>query len=144
MNEELQSTNEELETMNDELNMRTDELNQTNVFLESILRSIDAGVVVLDEELRVLAWNKGSEELWGLRADEVISQHFMNLDFGFPVEQLHGPLRQTLAGSSPEQPLRTPAVNRRGRPIDANVRMSPLVAGGSARGVILFVEAEER
>jgi two-component system CheB/CheR fusion protein len=47
MNEELQSTNEELETINDELRQRTLDLNEVNSFLESILVSLEAGVVVL-------------------------------------------------------------------------------------------------
>ncbi len=65
MNEELHSTNEELETINDELRQRTRELNQTNFFLESILASLEHGVVVLDRELRVVAWNDGAARALG-------------------------------------------------------------------------------
>jgi len=144
MNEELQSTNEELETINDELNQRTDELNQTNFFLESILRSLDAGVVVLDDELRVAAWNEGARDLWGLTADEAQGQHFMNLDIGLPVERLNGALRHVLAGGDLEQPVVLQATNRRGRPVGVRVRLSPLANGGDApRGLIVFMEAEE-
>ena len=64
-NEELESTNEELETMNDELHQRGIELNTTNAFLEAILASLPAAIVV-DRELRVQAWNDGARELWGL------------------------------------------------------------------------------
>jgi two-component system, chemotaxis family, CheB/CheR fusion protein len=143
MNEELQSTNEELETINDELNLRTDELNQTNFFLESILSSFEAGVVVLDGELRVTAWNSGARELWGLTPDEVQGQHFMNLDIGLPVEKLRTPLRRVLGASSDvEQPIILDATNRRGRPTRVRVRLSPLV-DGAPRGLILFMEAEE-
>jgi two-component system CheB/CheR fusion protein len=143
MNEELQSTNEELETINDELNLRTDELNHTNLFLESILASLDAGVVVLDAELRVTAWNDGAYELWGVRADEVQGQHFMNLDIGLPVEQLQAKLRKLLAGDTVDQPIVLGATSRRGRSITCRIRVSPL-AGGDAgpRGLILFMEPE--
>jgi two-component system CheB/CheR fusion protein len=144
MNEELQSTNEELETINDELNQRTDELNQSNFFLESILGSLEAGVVVLDDELRVTAWNAGARELWGLRADEVHGQHFMNLDIGLPVEKLRTPLRRVLAGTEVEQPIVVESTNRRGKSILCRIRLSPLVDGSaSARGLIIFMEAEE-
>ena len=143
-NEELQSTNEELETINDELNQRTDELNQSNFFLESILGSLEAGVVVLDDELRVTAWNAGARELWGLRADEVQGQHFMNLDIGLPVEKLRTPLRRVLAGTEVEQPIVVESTNRRGRSITCRIRLSPLNDGGaSARGLIIFMEAED-
>src|SRR5215469_1412380 len=70
-NEELQSGNEELETMNEEMRLRTAELDEARIFLEGVLSSVAAGVVVLDAELLVRSWNSGAEELWGLRADEV-------------------------------------------------------------------------
>jgi two-component system CheB/CheR fusion protein len=144
MNEELQSTNEELETINDELNQRTDELNQTNLFLESILGSLDAGVVVLDAQLRINAWNEGAHELWGLRGDEVQGQHFMNLDIGLPVEKLRTPLRKLLAGERVDQPVTVEATNRRGRPISCRVRLSPLADGDALpRGAILFMEPND-
>jgi two-component system CheB/CheR fusion protein len=143
MNEELQSTDEELETINDELNQRTDELNQTNFFLESILGSLDAGVVVLDQELRVSAWNDGAYELWGLRGEEVQGTHFMNLDIGLPVEKLRTSLRTMLSGGEVEQPITLDATNRRGRAIRCRVRLSPLIDGTQApRGLIVFMEAE--
>jgi nitrogen fixation/metabolism regulation signal transduction histidine kinase len=43
--------------------IRTTELNQLNAFLESIWARLDAAVVVLDPDLRVLVWNHGSEDL---------------------------------------------------------------------------------
>jgi two-component system CheB/CheR fusion protein len=143
MNEEMQSTNEELETINDELNQRTDDLNQTNFFLESILASLEAGVVVLDEQLRVSAWNDGARDLWGLTADEVLGEHFMNLDTGLPVERLRAPLRALLAGKEIEQPLVLDAMNRRGRPVVVRIHLSALNDGGTApRGAIVFMEPD--
>jgi two-component system CheB/CheR fusion protein len=144
MNEELQSTNEELETINDELNVRTDELYQSNLFLESILGSLDAGVVVVDAQLHINAWNDGAYDLWGVRADEVQGQHFMNLDIGLPVERLRTPLRRLLAGEPVEQAISLEATNRRGRPVTCRVRLYPLEDGDApVRGVILFMEADE-
>jgi two-component system CheB/CheR fusion protein len=143
MNEELQSTNEELETINDELNQRTDELNQTNLFMASILRSLEAAVIVLDHELRVAAWNDGAFDLWGLRAEETQNEHFMNLDIGFPTHSLRAGLRAVLNGEDPP-PLTLEATNRRGRQITCRVTLSPLADnGGPPRGVILLMEAVE-
>jgi len=141
MNEELQSTNEELETINDELGQRTEELNQTNLFMSSILRSLDAGVVVVDRELRVLAWNEGAFDLWGLRPDEVQGQHLMNLDIGFPTDKLRTSIRASLANEQPP-PLVVEATNRRGREIRCRATVSALAGeDGHARGVIVFMEA---
>src|SRR5262252_1772587 len=75
-NEELQSSIEELETMNEEMRIRTSELDEARTFLEGVLSSLAAGVVVLDSGLKVRSWNKGAEELWGLRTGEVHRQGF--------------------------------------------------------------------
>jgi two-component system CheB/CheR fusion protein len=142
MNEELHSINEELETMNDELQVRTDELNEVNSFLESILGSLRAGVVVVDKDLQVTGWNDAAFELWGLRPEEVLGKHLMNLDIGLPVEQLRGPIRETLAGNGqPEVVLQ--AVNRRGRRISARVELVPLDGSAGVRGAILIMHPHE-
>ncbi|MFN8950763.1 MAG: CheR family methyltransferase, partial [Aphanizomenon sp.] len=70
MNEELQSANEELQTINHELSDRTCELDQTNIFLTSILGSLQMGMVVLDSSFNILIWNQTVEDMWGLRTDE--------------------------------------------------------------------------
>jgi two-component system, chemotaxis family, CheB/CheR fusion protein len=140
MNEELQSTNEELHTMNDELRTTSDELNSVNAFLESILGSVHAGVVVTDTELVVQAWNQQAAELWGVRADEAHGQHLMNLDIGLPLEQVMPLMRKTAADGSSEETV-LDATNRRGRRIKCLVRTSPLQSGtGAARGVIVLME----
>src|SRR5262245_65322792 len=100
MNEELQSTNEELQTVNEELRERTDELNQVNAFFESVLGSLRAAAVVVNEQLNVLMWNSRAEDLWGLRADEAQGKSVLNLDIGLPVSELRGALRACLAGDN--------------------------------------------
>ena len=142
MNEELQSTNEELETMNDELQQRTDELNEVNAFLESILGSLRAAVVVLDGELKVTGWNDAAFELWGLRPEEVLGKHLMNLDIGLPVERLRGPVREVLSGDGqPEVSL--DAVNRRGRNVTTRIELVPLDGTDGVHGAILMMHPQE-
>ena len=142
MNEELQSTNEELSTINDELQMRTDELNATNAFLESILRSLGSAVIVLDRKFEVERWNQQARELWGLIEDEVRGTHFLNLDIGLPVDELRGPIRDVANGRSENGTVELAAINRRGRPVDVKVQLSPLTRGNDVDGVILVMEAD--
>lgn len=126
--------------MNDELRTTSDELNSVNAFLESILGSVHAGVVVTDTELVVQAWNQQAAELWGVRADEAHGQHLMNLDIGLPLEQVMPLMRKTAADGSSEETV-LDATNRRGRRIKCLVRTSPLQSGtGAARGVIVLME----
>ncbi|MBV8304287.1 MAG: PAS domain-containing protein [Acidimicrobiia bacterium] len=141
MNEELQSTNEELETTNNELRQRSIELDDVNAFLESILGSLGSGVIVLSRQLTVRVWNKISEELWGLRADEVAGQQFFGLDIGLPVDELSQPIRSAMTNPDGSSEVQVAAVNRRGRAIECNVRISPLKGDGQAAdGVILLVD----
>ena len=139
-NEELQSTNDELHAANEELSERSAQVASVNGFLDSILRSFDAAVIVVDRDFHVSAWSAPAEKMWGLRADEVIGQHLMNLDTGLPLDVLYPTARRVLAGSEPEARLDIPAVNRRGRSILAATRVAPLAdALGETTGVILFI-----
>ncbi len=143
MNEELQSTNEELHTTNEELRLRSDELNGANSFLQSILSGVRTGVVVVDRELHVIAWNHRAEDLWGLRADEVTGQNFLNLDIGLPLEDLRAGIRSALGEGSGFTELVVRAVNRRGKRIACRVTSTPLLGPrGEVRGAILLMEEQ--
>ena len=141
MNEELQSTNEELETINDEVRQRGEDLNQANRFLESVLTSLRSGVAVVDRELRVLAWSRHAEELWGLRGDEVSGQHLLNLDIGLPVQKLRPALKACLNGEYSHEQVVLDAVNRRGRKILCQVTCAPLLGSeASVAGAIIAMD----
>jgi two-component system CheB/CheR fusion protein len=144
MNEELRSTNEELETINDELRDRTSELNNVNDFLEAILTSLGVGVAVVDRSQRVQIWNRGAEELWGLRQEEATDQHFLALDIGLEPERLAPALRSVIGGDSEQERARLQAVNRRGRPVVCSTTVLPLRSQGAdgieIRGAIVLME----
>jgi two-component system CheB/CheR fusion protein len=141
-NEELQSGNEELETMNEELRTRTTELDEARGFLEGVLSSIAAGVVVLDADRRVRSWNRGAEELWGLRAAEVANQDFFSLDFGLPTTEIVDLVKQCLTTGERVGAVDLVAVNRRGRTITCALACTPL--NGEAGGVVLLMETVNR
>jgi two-component system CheB/CheR fusion protein len=143
MNEELQSANEELETMNDELRDRTGALNEVNGLLEAIHASLGVAVAVLDAHQRVQVWNRHAEGLWGLRADEALGRHFLELDIGLPTERLAPALRAVLGGAEERREQQLDAVNRRGRPIVCSTTVLALVRTGEAaalRGAIVLME----
>ncbi len=141
MNEELQSSNEELQSINSELRLRSEELNQANGFLEAIFNSLQGGVAVLSRDCIIQIWNEKNEELWGLRSEEVLGQHFMNLDIGLPVEQLRQPIRSCVAGEVGVVEMSVAAVNRRGRTIQCKITCTSLVGKfAESRGVIILTE----
>jgi two-component system, chemotaxis family, CheB/CheR fusion protein len=143
MNEELQSTNEELQTINQELSQRTTELNRTNVFLISILRSMQTGVVVIDNSFNILIWNYMLEDMWGLRSDEVLGKSLFCLDIGLPVEQLRMMIRDSISGRRQFQEMIIDAMNRRGRQIKCYVACTPLF-GTDIEGAILVMADIEK
>ncbi|GAA1029592.1 PAS domain-containing protein [Virgisporangium ochraceum] len=144
MNEELQSANDELQAINDELRDRTAERDSVNAFLETVFVSLKAGVVVINQDLQVRVWNRRCEDLWGLRAEEAVGRHFLNLDIGLPTDQLRPMIRKLLGSDDGSQEIRLASVNRRGRQIEVKVMGTPLRRDGDGTpGVILIMESVE-
>jgi two-component system CheB/CheR fusion protein len=154
-NEELQSTNEELETINEELHSSNEELQSANEDLrastesaseyrrysESVLRSIDAGIIVLDMHLNVSSWNRWSENAWGLRTDEVVGAPFLTLDLGLPVSKLRTDLEAVLREEKRSVVRELDAIDRRGRRMTTRVSVSPLIFDvDQVHGVVVIVE----
>jgi len=160
-NEELQSTNEELETINEEARSSNEEMESANeelriqaqqavgykFYLESVLRSMNVGVVVVDEKRLVQSWNRWNENTWGLRAEEVIGTSFDTLDIGFPVHQLRDELRLVQSGRDMSAERVLEGVDRRGRSILCRVHVAPLTSNEQlAEGLVIAFEdvTEER
>ena len=119
MNEELQSTNEELQTMNDELRTRSVELELVErASSNRSSRSLRAGVVVLDRDLRVRSGTSGAEDLWGVRGDEAVGSQFLTLDIGLPVADLAQSIRTVINGEQTMIEKTMSSLTRRGRTID--------------------------
>jgi two-component system CheB/CheR fusion protein len=141
MNEELASSNEELETMNDELRVRSLELREGNAVMEAILRSKGIGVMVVDRDERVRMWTSESEELWGLREEEVLGMHLLDVDIGLPTERLRPVLRGATRDGGEAAAVELEAHDRRGREFRCAVTVVPLsLDGGSANAVVVLAE----
>jgi two-component system CheB/CheR fusion protein len=141
MNEELHSTNDELQTINDTLRDRSLELDELNDFLESVLSSVRAGMVVIDLEMRVKAWNRGAEDLWGVRREEAEGTHLLNLDIGLPLTELRPVVRDALADVESHAELTLDAINRRGRAVVVRLLCNALRGvNGQSQGALLLME----
>ncbi len=127
------------------MHARSGELDTANTFIETILTSLRAAVVVLGKDLKVQIWNRQAQELWGLRREETVGEHFLNLDIGLPLEQLRPMIRRTLAGEPGPHGVAVPAVNRRGRTISVRIFGAPLHhSGEEPGGVILLMDHAEQ
>ncbi|UFS95579.1 CheR family methyltransferase [Nocardia huaxiensis] len=140
-NEELQSTNDELQTINTELRERSNELDEVNEFFAAVMSSWPAGVAVVDTSMRIVVWNSGAENLWGMRSDEAEGEHLLNLDIGLPVAELRPIVRPALNDSNYRQEIKLEGVNRRGRAVTVRVVCTSLRdRTGMPTGAILVME----
>ena len=140
MNEELQSTNGELQAINSELQQRGAEVDTLNSFIESVLGSLDAGVIALDSDLRIVVWNDRSADLWGLRDSEVIRQPLLTQDIGLPVAEIAPSIRACLAGDNSEAERVVSALTRRGRTIRLRVTCTPVRGARGIEGVVVLTK----
>lgn len=141
MNEELQSTNDELHTINDALRERSLELDEATAFLDSLTTSIRLGLAVVDRQMRVLVWNRGCEELWGLRADEAIGSPLTALDIGLPTEAVKPLIGQVFVDGDATAETTVDAINRRGRAARVRVLCTAFRSGdGAVNGALLLME----
>jgi two-component system CheB/CheR fusion protein len=143
MNEELQSTNDELHTINDELRARSIELDEARAFSDSLIDSIQFGLVVVDRDMRVVVWNRGCEELWGLRSQETMGSVLFSLDFGLPMDDVKALIGKALVDADSYGETTVDAVNRRGRSARIRVICSAFRASDvNNNGALLLMEAQ--
>jgi two-component system CheB/CheR fusion protein len=142
MNAELQSTNDELHAINDTLHERTIELDEARTFTDAMVNSIRFGVVIVDQQMRVVVWNRGSEELWGLRAQETTGTPLTSLDIGLPMDSVRPLIGTAFVDPDSVGETVVDVVNRRGRSIRLRVTCSAFRATESGvQGALLLMEA---
>jgi two-component system CheB/CheR fusion protein len=144
MNEELQSTNVEIETVNEELRSRTEDLDRLNRYVSSIVNSLSSAVIVMDPSLNVRTWNSQSEELWGLRAQDVAGKPLLGLDFGLPVHEMRDALKASISGHGGDGEAVIRGHDRRGKTLEYHTRVLPLRdLKGGVTGVIVMVDGKD-
>jgi PAS domain S-box-containing protein len=124
------------------LREKADELQELTEYNESMLESIDSGILVLDLQGRVARWNRAMEALYGKRRAEVLGRR---MDEIFP-----GSFREALKGSlAPGRPGDNEIANiyklhlptEDGRGLMVNVSVAPFQVGtGERSGTVLIVD----
>jgi two-component system CheB/CheR fusion protein len=122
------------------LRRHSDEFGSYRDHVDAMMRALDAGVMVVDNDLKVVSWNRWSENAWGLREEEAFEQTFTSLDIGLPVQQLEQALRGAVMDAASSE-LMLDALDRRGRRMRCRVRVSPLVyPDRNTQGAMIVVE----
>ena len=139
LNEEARSSNEEMESVNEELRIQADQASVYRLYLESVLRAMNGGIVVMNEKHVIQSWNRWSENTWGVRAEEAIGTNFEALDIGLPVQDLRDNLAAVQSGRREQADQVLEGVDRRGRAIQCRARMSSLIDEDNVRHGLVIV-----
>jgi len=110
-------------------------------FIESVVESLHEGVVALDPDGRVVAWNDAMERRYGIAAGEVLGKNFLDFFPNAAREPWSESLRQLLRGEVEEftaEAVRHETL-RKGWVIQ-NLKGSLLRDGARVTGAVLLVE----
>jgi two-component system NtrC family sensor kinase len=111
---------------------------------ERILESSGVGLLLIDAEARIRAWNRRLEEIYGLPRAEAMGKFLREV---FPLHSIRRIERELAAvGPGVEARIyRHALVNRSGERIVVNLALSPLAAeGGDGSRVVTFDDITER
>ena len=91
--------------------------------------------------MRVVVWNRGCEDLWGLRAEETTGTSLTGLDIGLPMETLRPLIGSAFVDPDSLGETLVDAVNRRGRPARVRVTCTAFRSSeGVVSGALLLME----
>ena len=110
-------------------------------FIRSVVESLSEGLVALDLEGRVVAWNHAMEERHGLASAEVVGQIFLDIFPNYRRENVAEPLERLLRGEVAVFTLDAVVHDtlRRGRVVQ-NMKGSLLRQDGRPAGAVLLIQ----
>ena len=121
---------------------RTAEVELLKEFNESIVESVNVGLIAVDVDGRVTGCNSALEEMLGIERSSAVGQQVESLFAADFAESLHdalGPAAWQLHDLRNLYKLKTGT--REGRPLILNVALAPLRAGASVRnGALIVIE----
>jgi PAS domain S-box-containing protein len=131
-----------------QLHLKAEELGRMRAFNENILESLEDGLVVFDDDERVVRWNHALEKVYGLTRDEAVGRALSDVFDTVLVDALRAALRENPTGALlykvPIVPRFAGAGGRSAaRGLMANVTAVPLrtpVDGDATTGTILLIE----
>ncbi len=119
----------------------TREVERREQFIRSVVEGLSEGVVALDRDGRILAWNRAMETRYDVAAPDVMGRTLLDVFPNIRRETWAGPLQQLLRGEIAEFRLEEVAHEslRKGR-VTLNLKGSSLRQGGDVAGAVLLVE----
>ena len=102
----------------------------TKDFLESILESVDGGLLTIDKERRITSFNKSAEEITGFKREEVLDKDCCDI-LKSDLCQEACPLEKILETGEPVYNYEIMIANKAGNKIPVNITTSPLLSSNN-------------
>src|SRR5438034_4058246 len=110
-------------------------------YIRNVIGSLREGLITLDRDGRVVAWNQAMEQWCGVAGAELTGRALFDVNPSFKREAVAEPLRRLLRGDIEEFKLDAVAHETlRGEHVAWNFRGSLLRQGGQPAGAVLLVE----
>jgi PAS domain S-box-containing protein len=110
-------------------------------FIRSVVESLREGLIALDHEGRIIAWNQTMEEWCGVAGAELMGRLLVDVNPNFKREGVVEPLQRLLRGKIAE--FKLDAVEHetlRGERVAWNIRGSLLRQSGGPAGAVLLID----
>jgi len=98
-NEELQAANDELAALNEQLRTHSNELERLNTDMENIQLSLNQGMVIVDDQLRITRFSPLAVRVFGLVQSD-LGQSLIGLPTTVPIPRLRESLLAVIRGAS--------------------------------------------
>jgi PAS domain S-box-containing protein len=110
-------------------------------YIRSVVESLREGLIALDRDGRVVAWNRAMEQWCGVPGDELMGRELFDVNPNFKHEGVAEPLRQLLRGDIDEFKLEGVAHETlRGERVAWNIRGGLIRQGAAPAGAVLLIE----
>jgi PAS domain S-box-containing protein len=110
-------------------------------YIRSVVESLREGLIALDRDGRIVAWNRAMEQWCGVPGDELMGRALFDVNPNFKHEAVAEPLRRLLRGDVEEFKLEgVPHETLRGEHVAWNIRGGLIRQGAAAAGVVLLIE----
>lgn len=131
----LEAAQGSLATTIEERRRQSEESTDHRRYAESVLRSIDARIIVMDHNIRLRFGNGWNENAWSLRSEEVLGADLQVCDIGLPALRLRKHRQAAQSGAEGPRELKVEGIDQRDRGIRCRVRLFPLFYDGMRRPV---------
>ncbi len=102
--------------------------NTSREFLENLLNSLEGGVLAVDRDMRITAFNRAAEEITGLKREEVLNKECRQILKGELCED-ECPMKKAMKTGEPVYSYEITITNKAGEKIPVNVSTSALRSG---------------